>query len=212
MDINSLIISTELSQSDHEQSDIEDCYETSDDYETTDDKRSSNRLVVSEEHALKKKRNHGMNSKTILEKQTELANHLDVLEILIGGFITFGDAPPAKQVAQELFLQKFTNETKFSYSKLTSNQSKRLNDELSARSKWKIDQECLCIRSSVCEVYTDQIGRICAKCILLTKDQVFKNALSKPIPKPENRHYTPKIYFKNNPLLKFLKNLDIKEL
>ncbi|CAG8612591.1 382_t:CDS:1, partial [Dentiscutata heterogama] len=68
MDINSLIISTELSQSDHEQSDIEDCYETSDDYEMTDDERSSNRLVVSEEHALKKKRNRGMNSKTILEK------------------------------------------------------------------------------------------------------------------------------------------------
>lgn len=99
--------------------------------------------------------------------------HLKYIE-RVGGFITFGGAPPAKQVAQELFPQKFTNETKFSYSKLTSNQSKRLNDELSARSKWKIDQECLCIRSSVCEVYTDQIGRICAKCILLTKDQVFK--------------------------------------
>lgn len=290
MDLDSLLIPTELSQSDNEQLDIRDCYETSDDYETMDDEYSSNKLVVSEEHALKKKRNCGMNSKTILEKQAELANHLDVLEVLgplcvrckhckkliklkrnydnsrieshvsnskctknkgfqdlknffsvsnpqdklsynkrypcsglceekhlkyierVGGFITFGGAPPVYKVAQELFPLKFTNETKFSYSKLSSDQSRRLNDELSARSKWRIDQECLCIRSSVCEIYTDQIGRICVKCILLTKDQVFKNAISKPIPKPENRYYTPKLYFKSNLLLKFLRNLDIKDL
>ncbi|CAG8780362.1 8345_t:CDS:1, partial [Racocetra fulgida] len=49
--------------------------------------------------------------------------------------------------------------TKFSYSKLSSAQLKRLNDELSARSKWKVDQKCLCIRSSECEIYTDQIER-----------------------------------------------------
>ncbi|RIB11242.1 hypothetical protein C2G38_2262096 [Gigaspora rosea] len=32
------------------------------------------------------------------------------------------------------------------------------------------------------------------------------------MPKPENRHFTPKTYFKSNPLLKFLENLDIREL
>ncbi|CAG8681872.1 223_t:CDS:2 [Cetraspora pellucida] len=47
-----------------------------------DNKCSSNRLVVFEEYALKKKQNCKINSKTILEKQTELANHLNVLEIL----------------------------------------------------------------------------------------------------------------------------------
>ncbi|CAG8816302.1 7547_t:CDS:2, partial [Dentiscutata erythropus] len=39
---------------------------------------------------------------------------------------------------------------------LNSDQSKRLNDELSARSKWRIDQERLCIHSLVCEIYTDK--------------------------------------------------------
>ncbi|CAG8817320.1 41716_t:CDS:2, partial [Gigaspora margarita] len=72
---------------------------------------------------------------------------------------------------------------------------KELNEELSARSKWKIDQEYLCIRSLAYEVYTYQIKQICAKCILLTRD-----------------HFIPKLYFKNNSLLKFLGNLDIKEL
>ncbi|CAG8776750.1 22440_t:CDS:2, partial [Racocetra persica] len=33
-----------------------------------------------------------------------------------------------------------------------------------------------------------------------------------PIPKPENRRFTPKLYFKNNPILKFLGDLHIKEL
>ncbi|CAG8841542.1 9531_t:CDS:2, partial [Gigaspora margarita] len=115
-------------------------------------------------------------------------------------------------MAKELFLLRFPNEAKFSYSKLTTNQSRRLNDELLARSKWKIDQECLCVCSSLYEIYMDQIRQIYVKCILLTKNQVFKNAISKPILKPENRHYTLKLYFKNNPLLKFLKNLEIKEL
>ncbi|RIB09185.1 hypothetical protein C2G38_2044533 [Gigaspora rosea] len=241
---------SDIEQSDIEQSDIRDCYETSDDYETTNDKYSNNSLVVSEKHILKKKQNHGMNSKTILEKQTELANYPDVLEVLgplcvrckhckkliklkrnydksriesyvsnskciknkefqylekffsasnpqdkplhkrypcsslcktkhlkyieqVGGFITFGGAPPINKVAKELFPFRFPNKTKFSYSKLTPDQSRRLNDELSAKSKWKIGQKCLCIRSSVCETYTDQIGRICVKCILLTKNQVF---------------------------------------
>ncbi|CAG8801950.1 17396_t:CDS:1, partial [Racocetra fulgida] len=63
-----LLISTEISQSDNKQSDIRDCYKTFDNYEKTDDKYSSNKLVVSKEQALKKKRNHKMNSKTILEK------------------------------------------------------------------------------------------------------------------------------------------------
>ncbi|CAG8554243.1 4492_t:CDS:2 [Gigaspora margarita] len=36
--------------------------------------------------------------------------------------------------------------------------------------------------------------------------------LSKPVPKPENCHFIFKTYFKSNLLLKFLENLDIKEL
>ncbi|CAG8795287.1 32_t:CDS:1, partial [Racocetra fulgida] len=52
-----------------------------------------------------------------------------------GGFTIFGKALPVKKVAQELFLCKFTEKTNFSYSKLNSNQSKRLNNKLSARSK-----------------------------------------------------------------------------
>ncbi|RIB10692.1 hypothetical protein C2G38_2205429 [Gigaspora rosea] len=127
MDLDSLLILTKLSQSDNEQLDIRDCYKTSDNY----------------------------------KQQTELANHLDILEVLgplykllynkrypcsglckekhlkyiewVGSFITFSRALPVYKVAQELFPLKFTNETKFSYSKLSSNQSKRLNDELSAR-------------------------------------------------------------------------------
>ncbi|RIA99906.1 hypothetical protein C2G38_2236677 [Gigaspora rosea] len=122
--------------------------------------------------------------------------HLKYIE-RVGGFTISGGAPLAKVVAQELFPDKFTKDTKFSYSKLNSNQSKRLNDELSARSKWNIDQKGLCISSSECEIYTDRIEQ---------------NVLSKPIPKPENRRFTPKLYFKNNPILKFLGNLHIKEL
>ncbi|CAG8845481.1 28905_t:CDS:2, partial [Gigaspora margarita] len=203
-----LLISTELLQSYNEQLDIRNCYETSDDYETTDDEYSSNKLVVSEEHALKKKQNREMNSKTILKKiritpyilfllisdvylisfellasrvgqssrctqsfgaiikctknkefqdlknfflvsnpQDKLLynkrypcsglckeKHFKYIE-WVGSFITFGRAPPIYKVLQELFPLKFTNETKFSYSKLLSDQSRRLNDKLLARSK-----------------------------------------------------------------------------
>ncbi|RIB07202.1 hypothetical protein C2G38_2215158 [Gigaspora rosea] len=210
MDLDSLLIPIELLQSDNEQSDIEqldiklsnieqsdieqsdieqldieqldirDCYKIFDNYEMTDDEYSSNSLVVSEEHVLKKKQNCGMNSKTILKK----AKRLKYIEC-VSGFITFGGALPINKVAKELFPLRFSNEAKFSYSKLTPDQSRKLNDKLSARSKWKIDQECLYVHSS--------------------------NAISKPILKPENRHYMPKLYFKNNPLLKFLRNFDIKE-
>ncbi|CAG8455052.1 21251_t:CDS:2 [Dentiscutata erythropus] len=198
--IELLLTPTEFSQSDNE---LPNYYKTSDDYETTDDEHLNNESVVSQEHVSKKKRNCGMNLKTTLEKK-----HLKYIE-RVGGFAVSGGAPLVKIVAQELFPDKFTENTKFSYSKLSSNQSKRLNDELSTRSKWKIDQKCLCIHSSVCEIYTDQIERLCAKCILLTKDP---NALSKPMPKPENRRFTPKFYFRNNLILKFLGNLHIKEL
>ncbi|CAG8838822.1 32618_t:CDS:2, partial [Gigaspora margarita] len=189
------------SQSDSEFLNLEDYYETSDNYETTDNECSNNRSIVSSKQTLKKKRIRGMNSETIINKQAELANHPDVLEILnplcvrcknckkqiklkrnyeksrieshvssssciknkgfrdlkeffsnsnsqneplfhrrypcsglLGGFTIFGGAPPIKEVAQELFSKKFTKVTKFSYNKLTSDQSKRLNDELSARS------------------------------------------------------------------------------
>ncbi|CAG8634296.1 21124_t:CDS:2, partial [Gigaspora margarita] len=75
--------------------------------------------------------------------------HLKYIE-RVGRFITFGGAPPINKVAKELFSLRFPNKAKFSYSKLTTDQSRRLNDELSARSKWKIDQECLC----VCKLWT----------------------------------------------------------
>ncbi|CAG8682067.1 5158_t:CDS:2, partial [Cetraspora pellucida] len=256
MDLDLLLISNEFSQSVSELSDIEDelsngyevsnnyeanNYEFFDGYETTDNEHSNNKLVVSNKYTFKKKRNRGMNSKTVLEKQAELTNHPDVLEILsplcvrckhckkliklkrnfdksrIESYVSNRKCIKSKgfQDLREIFLVSSTQDNHYIkdiHVLLSSDQSKRLNDELSARSKWKIDQKCLCIRSSECETYTDQIERVCGKCFLLTKDQVFKNALSKPVPKPENRHFTPKLYFKSNPLLKFLGNLDIKEL
>ncbi|CAG8727430.1 37123_t:CDS:10 [Gigaspora margarita] len=193
----------ELSQSDSEFSNIQNCYKISDSYETTDNECLNNELAISSKKNFKKKRIHSMNLKTIIEKQAELAYHPDVLEILsllcvrcrhckkpiklkrgfekscieshmsnvsnsqqephnkkypciglceekhlayierVCSFIVFGEAPPVKEVAQELFPRKFMKETKFSYTKLISNESKKLNEELSARSKWKIDQECL---------------------------------------------------------------------
>ncbi|CAG8544568.1 8617_t:CDS:2, partial [Scutellospora calospora] len=130
MNLDLLFTLTEFSQSDNE---LPDYYEASDDYETTDDEHLNNESVVSEEYISKKKWNYRMNLKTTIEKQAELANHLDILEILIGSFAVSGGASLVKTVAQELFLAKFTKNTKFSYSKLSFDQSKRLNDELLAR-------------------------------------------------------------------------------
>ncbi|CAG8535218.1 5380_t:CDS:2, partial [Racocetra fulgida] len=240
MDLDSLLISNEFLQSNSEPSDIDKLsnkykvsnnyeannYEVSDNHETMDNKYLNNKLaeLASYPDVLEILRFQDLREFFSLSSiQENLSHkrypcsglygekHLKYIE-RIGGFTLFGGAPPVKKLAQELFLLKFIEKTKFSYSKLRSNQSKRLNNELSARSKWKIDQKCLCICSSECETYTDQIGRVCAKCFLLTKDQVFKNALSKLISNPENRHYTPKSYFKGKPLLKFLGNLDIKDL
>ncbi|CAG8602924.1 203_t:CDS:2, partial [Cetraspora pellucida] len=126
--------------------------------------------VVSQEHISKKKRHRGMNLKTTLEKnkgfqdlrkffadsnsQDEPSHkrypcsglckekHLKYIE-RVGGFAVSGGAPLVKIVAQELFPDKFTENTKFSYSKLSSNQSKRLNDELSARLLRQKSGECM---------------------------------------------------------------------
>ncbi|CAG8762397.1 17037_t:CDS:2 [Gigaspora margarita] len=137
MDLYSLLIPTELSQSDNEQLDIRDCYETSDDYETTDD----------DKYTKNKEFQDLKNFFSVSNPQDKLSynkrylcsglceeKHLKYIK-RVGSFIIFGRASPIYKVAQELFPLKFTNETKFSYSKLSSDQSRRLNDELSARSK-----------------------------------------------------------------------------
>lgn len=68
----------------------------------------------------------------------------------------------------------------------------------------------MCIRSVNCERKT--YGEICSQCSHIRSNSLFLNRLQAAVPDPKNTKYTPKFYYKNNPLLIYLKNVHIKQL
>ncbi|CAG8467063.1 8686_t:CDS:2 [Gigaspora margarita] len=185
----------ESSQFDSELLDIEDFYETSESYKTTDKEYSNNRPVVLNKQILKKKQIRGMNSKTILEKQTELANHPDVLEILNLLYVR------CKHCKKHIKLKRNYKKSRIESHVSISN----------SQNKPPYDKRYLCsgLHEEKHLTYIKQVGSFT---IFGGAPPTKENAISKPIPKPNNRHFTPKLYYKNNPLLKFLEDLNIKKL
>ncbi|GBC20966.2 hypothetical protein GLOIN_2v1787768 [Rhizophagus irregularis DAOM 181602=DAOM 197198] len=108
--------------------------------------------------------------------------HLEYLQ-RIGGIIHYGGAPRVEVLAKELFPIKF--DKNFSWKKLTNNEKIKLENELVARAKWRNDFNSNCIRS---------------------------NAIEQPIPKIENRKFTPKFIIKKNPIFKYLNDSNLNEL
>ncbi|GBC52657.2 hypothetical protein GLOIN_2v1787768 [Rhizophagus irregularis DAOM 181602=DAOM 197198] len=108
--------------------------------------------------------------------------HLEYLQ-RIGGIIHYGGAPRVEVLAKELFPIKF--DKNFSWKRLTNNEKIKLENELVARAKWRNDFNSNCIRS---------------------------NAIERPIPKIENRKFTPKFIIKKNPIFKYLNDSNLNEL
>jgi hypothetical protein len=68
----------------------------------------------------------------------------------------------------------------------------------------------MCVRSTNCETFTEQ--DICNACLMLKNDNRFRNGVARPVPKPENRKFVPKHYFKTNALANHLQYTDLQQL
>ncbi|CAB4472833.1 unnamed protein product [Rhizophagus irregularis] len=135
--------------------------------------------------------------------------HLEYLQ-RIGGIIHYGGAPRVEVLAKELFPIKF--DKNFSWKRLTNNEKIKLENELVARAKWRNDFNSNCIRSVKCKITTTNKGRICKKYMKLNSNKILMNAIERPIPKIENRKFTPKFIIKKNPIFKYLNDSNLNEL
>src|SRR3989337_2629326 len=89
----------------------------------------------------------------------------------------FGGSKNDYVIAKRLFPKKFPENSKFSYSHLTSEESQQLKTTLRAYAKWIIEKETLSVRSIKCELFTLNTNKICNKCIKLKSNKNLLNAL-----------------------------------
>ena len=80
-------------------------------------------------------------------------------------------------MAKRLFPNKFPKNSKFSYSKLTSDECQQLKITLRMDAKWIVERETLSVRSTRCESFTTNIPQICNKCIKLNTNKKLLTAL-----------------------------------
>jgi len=89
----------------------------------------------------------------------------------------FGGSKQDFVVAKRLFPNKFPKNSKFSYSKLTSDECQQLKITLRMDAKWIVERETLSVRSTRCESFTTNIPQICNKCIKLNTNKKLLTAL-----------------------------------
>lgn len=94
-----------------------------------------------------------------------------------------GGAPSLDTIANQLWKKK--------YSKLSSEQQKKVWSSQRAQLRWYNDAEFVRVFSSSCMKFS-HLSKPCDKCRALLDDKRFRQALSVPIPAPENIRFTPK--------------------
>jgi hypothetical protein len=97
--------------------------------------------------------------------------HLKYLQ-RIGGIIYYGGAPRIEVLAKELFPKKFDKD--FNWKRLTDSEKTKLENELTARAKWRNDFNSNCIRSIKCRVTTTNREKICSKCMKLSSSKILR--------------------------------------
>lgn len=147
----------------------------------------------------------------------------------------YGGARRVEVIAKEMYPEKFPN--KFTRKKLKPSQKRALNRKIYAESRWRVDKDCkyyylyFCnlyrsineylfqillignaVRAKKCTGYSDSGKTICHECYTLKYDPILAHRLTIPKPAPKNLKFTPKFYFKNNSLKKYLQNQDLREI
>ena len=94
-----------------------------------------------------------------------------------------GGAPSLDTIANQLWKKK--------YSKLSSEQQKKVWSSQRSQLRWYNDAEFVRVFSSACMKYS-HLSKPCDQCSALLDDKRFRQALSVPTPAPENIRFTPK--------------------
>ncbi|RGB27851.1 hypothetical protein C1646_768566 [Rhizophagus diaphanus] len=109
-----------------------------------------------------------------------------------------------------MYPNKFPSKTPFNYKRLNEKEIIQFNQQIIIESEWVIDHSGICIRSVNCEKKTYR--ELCSPCFYIHFNSSFLNRIQAAVPDPKNIKFTPKFYFNNNPLLTYLKNVNIKQL
>ncbi len=89
----------------------------------------------------------------------------------------FGGSKSDFVIAKQLFPNKFPKNSKFSYSKLTSDECQQLKTTLRMNAKWIVEKETLSVRSTKCESFTTNIPQICNNCNKLSTNKRLLSTL-----------------------------------
>ncbi|EXX72654.1 hypothetical protein GLOIN_2v1783058 [Rhizophagus irregularis DAOM 181602=DAOM 197198] len=116
----------------------------------------------------------------------------------------YGGACRVEVIAKEMYPEKFPN--KFTRKKLKPSQKRALNWKIYVESRWRIDKDCNAVRAKKCTGYSDSGKTICHECYTLKYDPISAHRLTIPKSAPKNLKFTPKFYFENNSLKKYLQN------
>ncbi|PKY48484.1 hypothetical protein RhiirA4_422203 [Rhizophagus irregularis] len=123
---------------------------------------------------------------------------------------TYEGARRREVIGKEMYPNKFPSKTPFNYKRLNEEEIIQFNQQIIIESEWVIDRSGMCIRSVNCEKKT--YGELCSPCFHIHFNSSFLNRIQAAVPDPKNIKFTPKFYFNNNPLLTYLKNVNIKQL
>ncbi|PKC03253.1 hypothetical protein RhiirA5_424034 [Rhizophagus irregularis] len=122
----------------------------------------------------------------------------------------YGGAQCVEVIAKEMYPEKFSN--KFTRKKLKPSQKRALNQKIYAESQWHVDKDCNAVCAKKCTGYSDSEKIICHECYTLKCDPILAHRLTIPKPASKNLKFTPKFYFENNSLKKYLQNQDLIEI
>ncbi|RHZ88487.1 hypothetical protein Glove_22g143 [Diversispora epigaea] len=120
--------------------------------------------------------------------------------------IHFGSTRRIEIIGKELFPLLFTEN--FSKKKLNTVQKRKLNRQIYAEAKWKIDREGNCVHAKNCNSkYTNE--NLCIEYKQIKSNIKLANCVRVKKPDEKNLKFTPNFYFENDKLKKYLKNADL---
>ncbi|RIB05663.1 hypothetical protein C2G38_2219046 [Gigaspora rosea] len=95
--------------------------------------------------------------------------------------------------------------------KLNFKQKRQLNCALFAESVWQIDRSSNTVRAKTCTGFAEK-GNIYTECSSIRYNQNLCNKIARPLLSSNNTKFTPKHYWDDNPLKRYLQNHDLRDI
>ncbi|RIA90531.1 hypothetical protein C1645_823241 [Glomus cerebriforme] len=78
-------------------------------------------------------------------------------------------------------------------------------------SVWKVDCTSNAVRAKICTGVAEN-RNLCNECSFIRYNKILRNKIVRPLPLPSNIKFTPKHYWEDNPLKRYLQNCDLRDI